>query len=173
MDWFGSLFATGKDAALWVAARPRIAVRIISDDTELEVGGLRFEIENLSDRVTSLRPVVTLSYLLPDAKPSKIDFDVCEQDRTLAPYVPKTLSASARQTDSIRHHAWYRVYRFKPTRGWAKKVRIRNASLEELSLKQFLLEERNFKKGVLPDIKSSMSIEEFRAARRSRGPHGD
>ena len=155
----------------WLINRPTLRVRIRQDEPDRELGGLVFEVENISDKTTSLNPTVTASYLSIKREPRTVVFDVRESDRNLAPYTPKQLTASARETQPERGHGWFRTYTFVPTRGRNCRVRIRNASLEPIGIWRFLVHSFWFRATGRVDGKTSMTMAEFNAQQRSRGPH--
>lgn len=151
---------------------PVLKIRIQEDDPDKVEGGLRFEVENTSDAVTSLSPQITLKYQSAKRERKTLVFDVREADRHLPPFAPKFFSASAREDQPARGHGWYRKYIFKPTRGKTNVVRIRNAQLETISPTVFLFESWRFAlTGEVTLEKTSMTIDEFNAAKRARGPH--
>lgn len=156
----------------WLLARPTLRVRVREDEPKTEVGGLVFEVENVSDKMASLHPRVTATYLSVKREPGLVVFDVREGDRNLPPFTPKQFSASAREAQPQRFHAWFRTYNFLPTRGRTCRVRLRNASLETMGFWSFWVESLWFRTtGRVGGVKSSMTIDEFRAQQRSRGPH--
>lgn len=155
----------------WLTGRPKLKVRIIKDDPDKEVGGLEFEIENQSKTETSLSPRVRVRFLTYKGKATYMDFDVRELDRHLAPFEPKLLSASARFVQPERFHGLFRTYSFRPTNGRALRVRIRNASLEEIGLFRFLIEKLWFKLTDKVNVNRSETIDKYRARQRARGPH--
>ncbi|MGH9553686.1 MAG: hypothetical protein ACRD3W_30175 [Terriglobales bacterium] len=155
----------------WILARPAIRVRLIADDTDVEVGGLRFEVENQRDKPTSLEPQITATYLTVKRQPGFVTFDVRELDRGLPPFAPKLFSASASEYQPGRFHSWFRVYRFASTRGRICRVRIKNASLEPMGLPKFWFQRVAFTFSLIIGAKTSMTIDEYHAKERARGPH--
>ena len=156
----------------WLIGRPTLRVRIREDEPDRELGGLVFEVENVSDKATSLDPTVTATYLSIKREPRTIIFDVREGDRNLAPFTPKQFTASARETQVGRGHGWFRIYTFLPTRGRNRRVRIRNASLEPIGFWRFWIESLWFRAtGQVRGGKTSMTMAEYHAQQRSRGPH--
>ena len=155
----------------WLIDRPTLRVRIREDEPDRELGGLVFEVENISDKTTSLNPTVTASYLSIKREPRTVIFDVREGDRNLAPYTPKQLTASARETQPERGHGWFRTYTFVPTRGRNRRVRIRNVSLEPIGFWRFWVESLWFRATGRVGGKTSMTMAEYHAQQRSRGPH--
>jgi len=103
----------------WLLGRPRLRVWIQEDNPDVEVGGLRFEVENISDKATSLSPIVSASYLTIKRQLKSILFDVRELDRNLPPFTPIQFNASAREQQLGRGHGWFRCYIFTPSRGAA------------------------------------------------------
>jgi hypothetical protein len=156
----------------WLLGRPTLRVRIREDEPKTEVGGLVFEVENVSDKMTSLHPTVTATFLSIKREPYLVAFDVREGDRNLPPFTPKQFSASAREVQPQRFHSWFRTYNFSPTRGRTCRVRLKNASLETMRLWRFWGESLWFRAtGRVGGVKTSMAIDEYRAQQRSRGPH--
>jgi hypothetical protein len=151
---------------------PVLKVRIQEDDPDKIEGGLQFEVENASEAVTSLSPHIALKYQSAKGERKTLVFDVREAERHLPPFTPKLFSASARENQHGREHGWYRRYIFKPTRGKTSVVRIRNAELDAISPAVFLFESWRFAlTGQVTLEKTSMTIDEFNAAKRARGPH--
>ena len=91
-------------------SRPKLIVRINADNIEEEIGGLKFEVENVSDKSTSLAPVVVARFLTTGRKKCSIIFDVREMDRSLPPFISKQFTASAREHQPARSNAWFRTY---------------------------------------------------------------
>jgi hypothetical protein len=158
----------------WVSGRPLLAVRIIDDDSDRDVGGLQFEIENRSKNAVSLQPQIkfTCWHLVNGSyRKASTTYDVRELDRTLPPFTPKLLTASSRQYPAKFLFSWFRTYKFIPTRGPSTKVRIRNALMEPLSLWQCFIEEVKFRtKGEVTDS-GPLNMREHEVKKRSRGPH--
>lgn len=155
----------------WLLGRPRLRVRIQEDDPDVEVGGLQFEVENISDKETSLSPIISVSYLTIKRQLKSILFDVRELDRNLPPFTPKQFNASAREQQLGRGHGWFRCYTFTPSRGAACCVRIRNASLEPIGFIRFWCQRVCFLSLGRVFGRTSITMEEYRAQERSRGPH--
>jgi len=105
----------------WLWSRPTLRVRISADNAEEEVGGLSFEVQNISNETTSLNPSIVARFMTVKRENSAVVFDVRELDRSLPPFTPKTFSASARESQPGRHHAWFRTYTFSPTKGRARR----------------------------------------------------
>lgn len=155
----------------WILGRPRLRVRVQEDNPDVEMGGLQFEVENISDKTTSLEPTVSASYLTIKRQLNSILFDVRELDRNLPPFTPKQFNASAREQQLGRGHGWFRCYVFTPSRGEVCYVRIRNASLEPIGFIRFWCERIWFLSFGRVIGKTSMTMEEYNAQERSRGPH--
>jgi hypothetical protein len=158
----------------WLTRRPLLRVRIVEDNCAVRVGGLVFEIENASPTVTSLSPVVKVTFWCPERghyRRDKTIYDVREVDRELPPFKAKLLSASARRLPQGYSFSWFRVYEFQPRRGARKQVRIRNANLEPLGFFRFKLELWRFLLTGRVKKEISTTIAEFEADMRSRGPH--
>lgn len=155
----------------WFLSRPVLRVRIREDEPTREICGLVFEVENVSDKVTSMSPAVTASYLTAKRQCRHIVFDVREGDRNLPPFTCKQFSASARESQPERCYGWFRTYNFVPIRGRACHIRIRNASMQPVGFWRFHIERLRFKLIGKVDVKTSMTIDEYRAQERSKGPH--
>lgn len=155
----------------WLLARPTLRARLIADDTDAEVGGFRFEVENQRDKATSLQPQITATFLTVERARKSAIFDVRELDRHLPPFTPKLFTASARERQPERFHSWFRVCRFAPTRGRICRVRIKNASFEPIGLLNYWLQRIAFSFSLIFGERNSMTMDEYRARERARGPH--
>ena len=156
----------------WIFRRPKLVIRISEDDPDREEGGLVFEVENQSSTLTSLTTTIDVSFVTIKRHSAKMIFDVREFDRSLQPLTARTFSASARQTQPERYHGWFRAYTFRPSKGWATTVRLKNASLKTIGLVRFFVEKLLFKiTGRVILGSTSMTIEQYRADKRSRGTH--
>lgn len=155
----------------WLIGRPTLRVRIRDDNPDREIGGLIFEVENISDKTTSLNPTVKASYLSTKRERRSIIFDVREGERNLAPFSPKQFSASAREAQVGRGHGWFCTYTFTPTRGRTCRVRIRNAYLEPVGFWRHSVESLWYRCTGRVGGKKSMTMAEYDAQQRSRGPH--
>lgn len=157
---------------LWFLSRPTLQVRIQEDEPTREIGGLTFEVENISDEVTSLSTIVTANYFSLKREFFINTFDVREADRNLPPFTPKQFSASAREEQLQRGNGWFRTYVFTPTKGRSCRIRIRNAYLEQISFLRFYIERCLFRyTGYLIGGKTSTTAREYRARQRSKRPH--
>ena len=156
----------------WVFRRPKLIIRISEDDPNREEGGLVFEVENQSSTLTSLTPTIDVAFVTINRHSAKMIFDVRELDKSLQPFIARSFSASARQTQPERFHGWFRAYTFRPSKGSATTVRLKNASLETIGLARFFVEKLLFKiTGRVILGSTSMTIEQYRAGNRSRGTH--
>ena len=155
----------------WLGGRPKLRIRIGEDDPEKIVGGLTFEVENQGKTPTSLAPRVAVKFLSYKGVPARMDFDVRELDRQLPPFEPKLFSASAREIQTDRFHGWFRTYVFRPTKGRAARVRIRNAQFEEIGAFRFLIEKLWFRLTGRVKVNGLTTIDEYRARQRARSPH--
>jgi hypothetical protein len=70
----------------WLLGRPTLRVRLIEDHPDAEEGGLRFEVENRRDKVTSLDPVIVATFLTIERVRSRTVFDVRELERWPHPF---------------------------------------------------------------------------------------
>jgi hypothetical protein len=107
---------------------------------------LKFEIENHGMVQTSLNPIVlVIGYSLKGMK-REFEFDLESdrifgpQDRTLPPFVPKTFSALASNTENDYNFLLFRTYTFSSTKGKDLKIRVRSADLDKMSLFRFYYE---------------------------------
>ena len=155
----------------WISGRPELIIRIMQDNPEEEIGGLTFEVENRASKPTSLKPLITVNFMTSKGDPAQMEFDVRELDRLLQPFKPKLFSASAKYVQADRSHGWFRTYIFRPSNGPAAKVRIRNAHLDVIGALSFLIERNWFKLTGKVKGNGSTNINEYRAKKRSRGPH--
>jgi hypothetical protein len=156
----------------WLSSRPVLSVRITEDKADEEVGGLKFEVENIRNKTTSLSPTVNAHFLSIKGEREAATFDVREQNRTLPPFVPKVFFASARRAQPKRQYALFRVYVFSPTKGRTHRAYVRDASLEQIGFFRFWIEKLWFlRTGQVLGIKTSITMDEYRAQKRSRGPH--
>lgn len=158
----------------WVFRRPFLNVRVIQDDPDQTMGGLRFEAENTSPTPSSLNPVVEARFMYPSRgryRRGAATFDVRELDRQLPPFTAKLFSASARELPPGYGHAWFRVYRFRPRRGVPRRVRVRNAMLEPLNPLRFWFELWRF--WLFGRVKNTgpMTLSDYETLKRSQGPH--
>lgn len=154
--------------------KPVLRIRISKDDPETEVGNLEFEVENISQTLTSLAPIGKSSFLLPKGEKFRKGhgfYDIRELDRQLPSYQPKIFTASSRGLPQNYIFSWFRVYTFRTTTGVAKRVRIRNVLLEPIGFFRFYYERLRFKlTGTLKDY-GPMNVEEYEIRKRSQGPH--
>jgi hypothetical protein len=154
--------------------KPILLIRISKDDPDLNVGNLEFEVENASQTLTSLRPIVESSFLFRQRKKFRKGhgyYDVRELDRQLPPYQPKIFSAVSRGLPQNYIFSWFRVYTFRTTTGVAKRVRIRNVLLEQIGFFRFHYERLRFKlTGTLKEY-GAMNVEEYEVRKRSQSPH--
>jgi hypothetical protein len=158
----------------WTLRRPFLKIRIIKDEPNQPEGGLQFEVENASPTLTSLYPVVAAKFLYPEKgryRRGTVTFDVRELDRELPPFKAKIFSASARHVIPGYGFAWFRVYRFCPSRGVPRRVRIRSAMLESLSPLRFWFELWRFRLFGRVVKCGPTSLHEYQAIKRSQGPH--
>jgi hypothetical protein len=155
----------------WLLSWPTLRVRLIVDDPDIEVGGLRFEVENRGDKLTSLDPVIIATFLTVNRIRGCTVFDVRELDRSLPSFTPKIFSASAREPHPDRFHSWFRIYRFSPSRGRTCRLRIKNASLQPMGMFSYWFHRVAFHFGCIFEEKTSATTTEFRAKQRTRGPH--
>jgi hypothetical protein len=154
--------------------KPVLRIRISKDDPELKVGNLEFEIENASQTLTSLMPIVESSFLFPKGKTwlkGHGYYDVRDLDRQLPPYQAKIISASSRGFPQNYIFSWFRVYTFSTTTGIKKRVRIRNILLEEIGFFRFYYEFLRLKvTGSLKEY-GAINVEDYEVRKRSQGPH--
>ena len=96
---------------------------------------------------------------------------VRDAQRRLEPFKPTIMNATPEFRRDHYGFSWFRTYKFRPTGGWARKVRIRNALLEPVGLPLFLTELAKFRlRGeVRPDPHSTM--DDLDRLKRSQGPH--
>ena len=159
------------NAATWFFSRPALRVRIQRDEPTLDVGGLTFEVENASDKATSLAPTVTVTYLTIRGQRRHVVFDVRDSDRSLPPFLSRQFSASPREVQPERCNGWFRTYVFSRTRGRTCRIRIKNVSLTPIGFCRFHFEQLQFRLTGKVSVRTSMTIDQYRAQERSKGPH--
>jgi hypothetical protein len=157
-----------------VRGRPLLHVRLLQDDPRIEVGGLRFEIENRRQIVTSLAPQIVVRYHWCDDSGfhrGREIFHVRELDRTLPPHQPKIMNASADRRPKHYLFGWYRTYRFRPTSGMTTRLRIRNTLLETLPLWKFVWEFFRFRLLGKAEAGGPETYDDYKRQQRAKGPH--
>jgi hypothetical protein len=101
-------------------------------------------LENRSDRVTSLQPLITCSYYVVSKRRierRRARYFVRELDRQLLPDKPVCFSATPENLqDELFGFSWFRTYAFLPSRGHGARMRVRNALLAPLSELRFNIE---------------------------------
>ena len=174
LGWFLKIINRFVQWFLSKPPKPILRIRISKDDPELNVGNLEFEVENASQTLTSITPIVSSSFFYPKGKKWRKEhgyYDVRELDRQLPPYQPKKFTASSRGLPQNYIFSWFRVYTFRTTTGVVKRVRIRNILLEPVGFFRFHYESLRFKlTGTLKEY-GAMNVEEYAARKRSQGPH--
>jgi len=109
---------------------------------------IRFEAENLGTLPVSLEPLVLLSGIIPVVMRKKLgprlqrnlyNYEIISQDRNLPPHAPKIFEAYG-DVDDIRPFLWFIIYRFTPTRGKVRKIRIRSSDKFRLSCLRYVYE---------------------------------
>lgn len=162
------------DLIRYLFGRPSLVVRVSRDQAEV-VGGLKFEIENVGGRTTSLRPFVRVTFVAPKGarfEKHTVIYDVRELDRSLPPFAAKVFEATAREAHANYAFSWFRVYRFQTTTGHWVRVRLRNAQLEPVGLLPFTFERIWFRlTGRVNGGASSVTLAQLDAEERSRGPY--
>ncbi len=139
----GVLAAIVKWGPLWLDRR-RILVRVLSEyfDTKqnpmIEVF-LRFEVTNVGDKVTSLRPEVVVRAITPKAKSRAFVLPVQEADRQLPPHSQRQFTAVA-IVEAVYPFCWFKRYSIRVLRGGGAIVRYRNAKNEDMSLPRYWYE---------------------------------
>jgi len=154
----GFLFGTGVliPFILHYLKRPKLFVRISSQP--LEKRPLDFEVENLGERITSLKPEIELLALHPH--PTKIERSrhgkfldaiiplqkfrislfVDSSDRTLPPGEPRQYTARAKRSAELSPVLWFYRYTFTPSKGRRYRAYLRNAIGRPLSCIAFYWE---------------------------------
>jgi len=161
----------------WPRSKPPksvIRIRISKDDPDLRAGNLEFEVENTSQTLTSLMPIVESSFLIRKGKTlikGHGYYDVRELDRQLPPYQPKIFSVSSRGFPQNYIFSWFRVYTFRTTTGAKKRIRVRNVLLEQIGFFPFHYERLRFKLTGTVKEYGAMNVEEYEIRKRSQGPH--
>ena len=171
LKWFFDLVIRVIEGAI---RRPTLHVRILENKREMEIGGLRFEIENRSAHQTSLLPQITASFLYPSQgnyMPGRAVFDLRESDRHLASYEPRILSATPRELPPGYGFSWFLKFKFRPSRGITRKVYLRNAYLEPIGLFRFLFERMKYRLTGKVRKYGPMTEDEYDRMKRAQGPH--
>ena len=166
-----------EELARGLMRRPSLRVRVTADKTEdgdIVAGGLEFEIENVSSDMTSLDPIIRATeWCIEKGRLVRVRvvYDVRDTDRSLHPYQARVLTATARSFHFGHHHAWFRTLHFRPRRGRVATVRLRNAS--QIPLGPFRAKWEFILLRLLgkSSEKSTISIDEMEAQRRSIGRH--
>ena len=117
--------------------RIRLRVRIIKEgrfitDQLDEKSYLRWEIENIGGRTTSLQPTVILDAYTPKGKFYSYEGTIAELERDLPPHKQKIFTIDFNAED-IYEFLLFRKYSFRPTRGFSKSLRVRSASQKMVS----------------------------------------
>ncbi len=174
LGWFLRIINRFAQWGLSKPPKPILRIRISKDDPEEKFGNLEFEVENASQTLTSLVPIVESSFLFPRGikfRKGHGYYDIRELDRQLPSYQPKIFSASSRGFPQNYTISWFRVYIFRTTTGVVKRVRIRNVLLEQIGFFRFHYERIRFKlRGTLKEY-GPMNVEEYEVRKRSQGPH--
>lgn len=125
-------------------SRVRLRVRFISEEYDIKENPYlkvvsKFEVENIGREKTSLVPEVGFkgySYEYGDnSKPLKVP----EEERTLEPFQPKTITLTTK-TEANYPFLFYRAFKFRLNRGFAKTIRIRKEDKAELNIFQYYFE---------------------------------
>lgn len=163
------------DSIKYLFGRPSLRIRIFEEKESEPVGGLRFEIENVGNRPTSLRPEIIVTYWVlerRELRKKKAAYAVRESDRELPPFKARVLSASARDLHPNYGFSWFRSYLFRTTTGHWTRAHVRHALLDPLSPLRFWWEMIRFRTtGRLDAGATSMSIDRMIDDQRARGPH--
>jgi hypothetical protein len=158
----------------WIGVRPSLAIRIMEDSPESELGNLRFEIENRSPTPTSLNPLIKSTFWYPKGGKyirGSAYYDVRELDRQLQPFRAKVLSATASDMPCGYGSSWFRSYTFRPTRGPRTTIHVRNAFLEPVGWFCFTYEKLRFRFTGKVKEYGPMSIDDYDELKHSQGPH--
>ena len=157
----------------YLADRPSLRARVLEDKGS-EVGGFRFELENVGGRPTSLEPLIAVSYWIPRQgrlRRKTATYAVREVDRKLAPYEARIFSASGSGFDPSYGFAWFRTFTIRTTTGHWSWIHVRHALLDPLSASRYWWELGNYLlRGRLHDS-GPMNLDRFEDDRRMRGPH--
>jgi hypothetical protein len=135
----------------WWNGRARPRVRLLGHTYENETR-VRVEIENIGREPTSVEPSVPMSCRYLKGPAIRGEFKIQENDRTLAPVVPRTFVLVGRPPDGfIFSH--FREYQLRFTRGGLVRVRVLNASGATAGpVKFFLLKWLYVFTGALPHV---------------------
>jgi len=158
----------------YLAGRPSLRARVFEEKDSQEVGGLTFELENVGSRPTSLKPIISVSYWLPQRgglRRKTATYAVREVDRELPPFKARVFSASGQGLHPNYGFSWFRTFTLRTTTGHWTRVHVRHQLLTPLSAPRFLWELGLYRLFGRVRSNSSMSIEDFETQRRMQGPH--
>jgi hypothetical protein len=133
--------------------RSRIKIRLLANglvpSSSDNKNYISFEAENFGSAPVSLEPDVLLKGIIPIAlriksnkrlKWSNYNFKIETSERALPPHQPKTFKAVCDCKNSETAFLWFITYTFSPTRGRARRIRLRSASGKKLSYARYLCE---------------------------------
>jgi hypothetical protein len=148
------IYLLGGSGGLWnwlTIWRNRIRMRIVVKKETFDLvaePNLRvtaeYEIENISENVTSLSPTVLITGYTPDRKFMKSSFQIEDLDRELPPFKPKLFRAEF-ELPATYPFLLLRTYTFTPTRGSKSRIMVWSACLLNISRVKFMYELLLFK----------------------------
>jgi len=162
------------DLLRYLGGRPSLRARVFQEKDSEAVGGLRFELENVGNRPTSLDPIISVSYWVPQRdglKRKTATYAVREVDRKLPPFKAKGFSASSQGLHPNYGFSWFRTFTVRTTTGHWTRVHVRHALLDPLSVSRFLWELGLYRVFGLLEDSGSINVDDFEAQRRRQGPH--
>ncbi len=124
--------------------RVRLKVRLISEEYDIKENPYlkvmsKFEVENIGRKKTSLIPTVGFKGYSYEYGDNSEPLNVPEEERTLEPFQPKTITLTTK-TEANYPFLFYRAFKFRLNRGFAKTVRIRKEDKAVLNIVQYYFE---------------------------------
>ncbi len=124
--------------------RIRLRVHLISEEYDIKKYpymkvASRFEVENIGSEKTSLIPTVGFKGYSYEYGDNSEPLNVPEDVRALEPFQPKTITLTTK-TKSNYPFLFYRAFKFRLNRGFAKTIRIRKEDKVVLNIFQYYVE---------------------------------
>ena len=129
--------------------RTRLRVRLLRLGIDPSEACIVFEAENIGNSPMSLEPLVYLKGIIPTEmrkergrrlKLSKYSYEIGSPHRSLPPHVPQRFEARCDEVDDMRPYLWFMTYKFTPTRGRPRKIRVRSGVDVRLLYAKYLWE---------------------------------
>ena len=122
-----------------VRDRPHFTVRILRETagSTNALSVVSFEVQNLSQTAMSLEPTIEFAGVEITGVARRDGAGrftlTTPEDRNLPPHTPRRFEMVLKPVDVTFGFLWYRVYRFRATRGWAQRVYLRHIDGPHLS----------------------------------------